>query len=184
MSEQQKTEGWQQKTTEVVYDNPWIQVSHDTVITPSGTDGIYGRVHFKNHAVGILPVDSEGGTWLVQQSRYPLNCKTWEIPEGGSPVGEDLLITAQRELLEETGYDSKNIELVASHFPNPALQSNQMHTFLARDCVKVQEQQLDEFEDLELYFCSLERLAQHLREGDIDHTIMIASVALALQKLK
>ncbi len=87
-------------------------------------------------------------------------------------------------MLEETGYDSKNFVKVCSHYPNPALQSNQMHTFIAYDCAKVQEQNLDEFEDLDLYFCSIEKLEEHLLQGDIDHSIMIASVAQALNHLK
>lgn len=98
-----RQDAWKVKSKTLVYENPWIAVSHDQVITPSGTDGIYGVVSFKNHAVGVLPIDEHGGTWLVRQSRYPHDCFTWEIPEGGAPKDEPLLGAAKRELQEETG---------------------------------------------------------------------------------
>jgi 8-oxo-dGTP pyrophosphatase MutT (NUDIX family) len=97
---------WQQLSSEVVYENPWIRVDHDTVLTPGGSEGIYGCVHFKNHAVGILAIDESGWTWLVQQTRYPHGCMTWEIPEGGSPADEACLYSAKRELLEEVGLEA------------------------------------------------------------------------------
>ena len=78
-------------------------MSHREVTTPTGKDGIYGVVHFKNTAVGVVPIDSDGNTWLVGQHRYTINEYTWEIPEGGSALGEDTLATAKRELKEETG---------------------------------------------------------------------------------
>ena len=94
---------WQTKSTKEVYDNPWIKVSHHEVINPSGGDGIYGVVHFKNLAIGIVPLDEEHNTWLVGQYRYTLNAYSWEIPEGGGPLGIDPIDSAKRELLEETG---------------------------------------------------------------------------------
>lgn len=94
---------WKTLDTDTVYDNPWIQVSHRNVINPSGGTGIYGLVHFKNVAIGIVPLDGEGFTWLVGQFRYPLGRYSWEIPEGGGPHAIPLIESAQRELLEETG---------------------------------------------------------------------------------
>lgn len=94
---------WQTLSTQEVYHNPWIQVTHHEVITPTGTPGIYGVVHFKNIAIGILPLDEQLNTWLVGQFRYALNRYSWEIPEGGCPLDMVPLEGAQRELLEETG---------------------------------------------------------------------------------
>jgi len=94
---------WQTLTERTAYENPWIRVSHREVINPAGGAGIYGVVHFKNTAIGIVPVDEEGYTWLVGQYRYTLGRYSWEIPEGGGPIGTSTLESAQRELLEETG---------------------------------------------------------------------------------
>lgn len=100
---EKKTNPWKTRKTQLVYDNPWIGVSHREVVNPAGKDGIYGVVHFKNLAIGIVPVDEEGYTWLVGQYRYTLEQYSWEIPEGGCPVGTDPLDSAKRELQEETG---------------------------------------------------------------------------------
>jgi 8-oxo-dGTP pyrophosphatase MutT (NUDIX family) len=102
-----------------VYDNPWISLSQYSVVTPSGTPGIYGKVHFKNKAIGILAVDEHHHIWLVGQWRFPLGAWSWEIPEGGGPTGSDPLDTARRELKEETGLvASQWSELLRSHLSN------------------------------------------------------------------
>jgi len=73
---------WQTHSIEQRYDNPWITVSHRKVTAPTGNPGIYGLVHFKNTAVGVVPIDRDGNTWLVGQHRYTLDQYMWEIPEG------------------------------------------------------------------------------------------------------
>jgi 8-oxo-dGTP pyrophosphatase MutT (NUDIX family) len=94
---------WKTLTNKTVYENPWIKVEHRDVLTPAGTDGIYGIVHFKNRAVGVIPLDENRNTWLVGQYRYALSEYSWEIPEGGAPIEESMLEAAKRELKEETG---------------------------------------------------------------------------------
>ena len=98
---------WQITDQKQIYDNPWIQVTEYKVINPGGGKGIYGKVHFKNHAIGIVPLDAEGNTWLVGQYRFPLDAYSWEIPEGGGELQTDPLISANRELLEETGIKAR-----------------------------------------------------------------------------
>ncbi|OYQ33776.1 DNA mismatch repair protein MutT [Niveispirillum lacus] len=99
----QDSNPWRTLSRDPIYENPWIQVTHHTVLKPNGDPGIYGLVHFRNHAVGVVPVDPAGFTWLVGQYRYPLQRYSWEIPEGGVPAGEDPAAGALRELREETG---------------------------------------------------------------------------------
>lgn len=94
---------WKTNATREVYDNPWISLREDSVTQPNGTPGIYGVVHFKNLAIGVLPIDAEGCTYLVGQHRYPLGAYSWELPEGGGARDATPLSSAQRELKEETG---------------------------------------------------------------------------------
>ena len=90
----------------------------DRVVRPDGEEGIYGVVHFKNKAIGILAVEDDQ-LYLVGQYRYPLDAYSWEIPEGGCPEGEDPLVAAQRELLEETGLRARDwARLGEAHLSN------------------------------------------------------------------
>lgn len=115
----QEENPWQIIKEELVYDNPWISLHHFDVINPSNKSGIYGKVHFKNVAIGIVPIDDAGNTWLVGQYRFTLNAYSWEIPEGGGPQSEDPLEAAKRELLEETGLKATHWkEILCMHLSN------------------------------------------------------------------
>ena len=100
---------WRVLGTRPVYENSWISVREDEVVRPDGNPGIYGVVHYKNTAVGVLPVE-DGHVYLVGQYRYPLERYSWEIPEGGCPEDEDPLQAARRELKEETGLEAARWE--------------------------------------------------------------------------
>ena len=114
-----RTNPWTTLASRVVYENPWIRLREDQVLRPDGQRGIYGVVHFKNIAVGVLPVDAQGRLWLVGQHRYPLDDFSWEIPEGGCPESESPEATAHRELREETGLLAGSLELIATaHLSN------------------------------------------------------------------
>ncbi|WP_421865617.1 NUDIX domain-containing protein [Motiliproteus sp.] len=94
---------WTRLASKLIYENPWIRIREDKVLTPSGSEGIYGLVKFRNRAVAIIPIDNEGYTWLVGQYRYALGDYSWEVPMGGHPVELDPLDGAHKELREETG---------------------------------------------------------------------------------
>lgn len=109
---------WRKLSTRETYDNPWINVREDGVVRPDGEEGIYGVVHFKNKAIGILALDGDA-IYLVGQYRYTLNRYSWEIPEGGCPDDEEPLVAAQRELEEETGLRARHWEkLGEAHLSN------------------------------------------------------------------
>jgi len=110
---------WRVKSTRMIYDNQWIRLEEDQVLNPTGGDGIYGRVHFKNRAIGIIPIDQDLNTWLVGQYRYPLKEYSWEIPMGGGLLEQEPLLAAQRELQEETGLiANKWTEILKVHTSN------------------------------------------------------------------
>jgi 8-oxo-dGTP pyrophosphatase MutT (NUDIX family) len=177
----EKVGNWKTKSARVAYENPWIKVTHEEVITPSGTAGIYGVVHFKNTAIGVVPIDTEGNTWLVKQSRYTLNQFTWEIPEGGCPAGEEPLAAAKRELEEEVGLIAHNWQpLLQMHLSN-SVSDEYCEVFVARDLLPGQ-QQLEETEDIEVKKLPLSEAIEMVKRGDITDAISVAALLrLALE---
>ncbi|MBK8492284.1 MAG: NUDIX hydrolase [Saprospirales bacterium] len=163
---------WTTKKTEKVYENPWIRVSHREVINPSGKDGIYGVVHFKNLAIGIVPVDEEGYTWLVGQYRYTLDRYSWEIPEGGCPVGTDPLESAKRELLEETGLSAMRWTPVLDLHTSNSVTDETGMVFLAQGLSQGVADP-EETEDLQVVRVPLEQALGLIHEGVITDALSI-----------
>ena len=177
----QKVGGWVRHSRDTVYDNPWITVTHETVTAPSGRDGIYGVVHFKNVSVGVVPLDDEGFTWLVKQSRYSLDIHTWEIPEGGAPKGEEPLQAAQRELEEETGLlAGRWTELLRLHTSNSVCDEAAV-LYLAQE-LSEGVQQLEATEDIEVRRLPLREAIEMALDGRITDALSVAAL-LRLQPL-
>jgi 8-oxo-dGTP pyrophosphatase MutT (NUDIX family) len=124
---------WTTTSASEKYNNPWIQITEYQVINPAGKPGIYGRVHYKNKAIGIMAIDKNDDTWLVGQWRYPLNEWSWEIPEGGGPLGTDPLEAAQRELKEEAGLTAKRWTLIQRTHLSNSVSDEEGFIFLAED---------------------------------------------------
>ena len=180
----EKIGGWKTKSTNVVYENPWIKISHEEVITPKDTDGIYGVVHFKNTAIGVVPIDDEGNTWLVKQSRYALDQYTWEIPEGGCPYGEEPINAAKRELEEEVGLQARHWEqLMTMHLSN-SVTDEFCVVFVARDLF-AGTQQLESTEDIEYKKLPLADAIDMVKSGEITDAISVAALLrIALMQKK
>lgn len=135
--------------------------------------------------VNVIPVTAEGKVILVKQHRHGAEKDFLEVPGGSTHPGanEEPRLAGERELLEETGYRSKEWIYCGSHYPNPAMQSNQMHTYVAFNCEKVAEPNLDEFEDLEVVTMDLEEALQLWQNGGFAHSLIAASIGLALKTL-
>ena len=136
---------WTTLSTRLVYENPWIRVREDRVLNPAGGEGIYGLVRFRNRAVGIIPVDEAGHTWLVGQYRYALDHYSWEIPMGGQPLDQDPLEGARRELREETGLRAGRFDSLLEVDLSNSVTDERGCVYLARDLVEGPP----EFEDTE-----------------------------------
>jgi 8-oxo-dGTP pyrophosphatase MutT (NUDIX family) len=174
---------WQTLSKEVVYDNPWIEISHREVINPKGGKGIYGVVSFKNLAIGVVPVDEDLNTYLVGQYRYTLNQYSWEIPEGGGPMGEDPLDTAKRELLEETGLIADTWSLITSIHTSNSVTDEFGHIFLAQNLHQA-EADPEETEELMVKKLPLKEAIGLVEKGIITDSLSIAGLLMAGRKLK
>lgn len=169
---------WQQLDQRVVYDNPWISVTHENVLTPAGTAGIYGVVHFKSRAVGVVPLDADGYVWLVKQFRYTLNQYSIEIPEGGSPLAEDMLETARRELREETGLSaSRWTHLLDLHTSNSVTDESGA-IYLAQGLTQG-DMNLEVTEDIEVLRVPLAEAIEWIFAGKITDSLSVMGLLAA-----
>ncbi len=148
---------------------------HREVVNPSGGDGIYGVVHFKNTAIGIVPLDDAGYTWLVGQYRYTLDRYSWEIPEGGCPLGTSLLASAQRELLEETGMTADRwTPLLEMHLSNSV--SDEYGVAYLAQGLHFGIAEPEETEDLRLRKLPLREAVEMVLRGDITDALSMAAL--------
>lgn len=111
-----KTHGepWGVSSQQIVYDNPWLTLTEYQAVAPTGRPALYGKVSFKNRAIGIVPLHADGTVTLVGQNRFPRANYSWEIPEGGAPLDENPLDGAKRELAEEVGLVAADWRLILS----------------------------------------------------------------------
>lgn len=169
---------WQIMSVQTAYENNWLRIDHHNVINPAGNPGIYGTVHFKNLAVGIIPLDNEMNTYLVGQYRFPLKAYSWEIPEGGAPLDQDPLEMARKELLEETGLTASTwIQLGVLHTSNSATDEKAI-MYLATD-LTVGEAQPEETEILNLKKLPFHEFIEMIENGEVTDAISMCAGLLA-----
>ena len=166
---------WKTNSSKTAYKNPWIEVIHNEVTDPSGNAGIYGKVHFKNIAVGILPIDEHGNTWLVGQFRYTLNQYSWEIPEGGCPIGTDPLEAAKRELKEETGIMANNWSTLFDLHTSNSVTDEYGITYLAKG-LTFGDSEPESTEDLAIKKVAFQEAYEMVLKGEITDLISISAI--------
>lgn len=166
---------WKTLKSELKYENPWISVTEHKVIDAGNNDGIYGTVHFKNIAIGIIPLDEENNTWLVGQYRYPLNQYSWEICEGGGKLGIPPLESAKRELLEETGIKANHWEKILDMHLSNSVSDEAGIIYLAKG-LEYFEPQPEEDEVLQLKKVSFDEAFEMVMNGAITDSLSVAGI--------
>jgi 8-oxo-dGTP pyrophosphatase MutT (NUDIX family) len=166
---------WTVLDKHTVYDNPWIRLTEFKVLNPSGGNGIYGKVHFKHLAVGVIPMDEEWNSWLVGQYRFPLNQFSWEIPEGGGRTDEDPLMAAKRELLEETGLVAKEWTKICTLHLSNSVSDETAVIYLARE-LEQQTPSPEETELLHIRKLPFTELVRMQESGEITDAMSVAAI--------
>ena len=145
------------------------------MITPTNTTGIYGKVHFKNLAIGIIPLDDQLNTWIVGQHRYTLDQYSWEIPMGGGHLDTDPLISAQRELQEETGLKADKWKHLLHIHTSNSVTDEYGHIYVAQELTEG-DTDFDPTEDLSIKKLPFTELVTMVMEGAITDSLSIAGV--------
>ena len=170
---------WLIKSEKEIYDNKWIRVTEYDVVNPGGGKGIYGKVHFKNLAIGIVVLDEDLNTYLVGQYRFTLNEYCWEIPEGGGPLNHDPLDSAKRELMEETGLAAHEWSIILRMHLSNAVSDEHAIIYLARQ-LEQHEAMPEEAEQLVVRKMPFDEAWRMTEAGEITDAMSVA----AIQKVK
>jgi len=166
---------WKTLSSEVKYDNSWIKVTEHQTINADGGDGIYGVVHYKNIAIGIIPLDEDYNTWLVGQYRYPLQQYSWEICEGGGLQSDDVLDSAKRELLEELGIKgSKWTKIMDMHLSNSV--SDEKGVIYITKELSYHNPEPEEGEILQLKKLPFNEVYQMVMDGELSDSLTVAGI--------
>lgn len=120
---------WTTLTSRTAYENPWIRVREDTVLRPDGGEGLYGVIELRP-AVFVVALDEEDRVVLITIDRYTTG-PSIEVPGGGGD-GQDPLVAAQRELLEETGLTASEWTRIGGMDALNGAAAAEEHIFLAR----------------------------------------------------
>ncbi|MDR1840881.1 MAG: NUDIX hydrolase [Holophagales bacterium] len=143
----------------------------------SGKNGTYYRLSCPEwvHAIPFTAVDAGFELLAVEQHRHGIEKASLEVPGGACDPGEDPLDAAKRELLEETGFSSDNWTHLGFCTPNPAIQDNRCHFFLALGCAQTRELNLDPTEELRVWAMPWAEWKSKLETGEIHHGLILAA---------
>ncbi|MCY1075626.1 NUDIX hydrolase [Archangium lansingense] len=128
--------------------------------------------------VNVIAVTKDDQLVLVRQYRFGTEAATLEVPGGMVDPGEDPATAAARELEEETGYVPGRVVRLGQVHPNPAIQGNLCHSYLALDCVKMHEGKQEAGEDITVELHPRSTVPQLLRSGAITHSLVVAAFFL------
>jgi 8-oxo-dGTP pyrophosphatase MutT (NUDIX family) len=169
------TNPWKILNEKEIYDNPWINLKEYDVINPGGGKGIYGKVHFKNLAIGIVAINDVNEIALIGQYRFPIDQYSWEIPEGGGLHGIDPLVSAQRELQEETGLLANNWEkLLEMHLSNSV--SDELGIIYLATDLKQTTANPEETEELDFKWLPFDDVLQQVMQNKITDSLTVAAI--------
>jgi len=173
---------WKVLSEKLVHETQWIRIDHHDVITPTGTPGIYTTVDFKNWAIGVIPIDAEGYTYIVGQYRFPLKEYSWEIPEGGGSKDKTILDSAQRELLEETGITATDWEMLYEFNTSNSVTNERAFVFLATG-LSFGEAEPEETEELAVKKILFTELVNMVYHNEVKDSLTIIGVLVAARRL-
>jgi len=174
---------WKTLSTTITYRKKWLQIREEACELPDGRVlDPYIIIDIPSFC-NIVIVTEKEEVVLVKQFRHAVGIPSIELPGGMIDKGEEPIVAAKREMQEETGYSSKDIELLYTVHPNPPLEHNKAWFFLARNAVQNLTTSFDPYEDIELVLYSKEQFLGMLKENGFTHGIQAGPMFAAALKL-
>ena len=167
---------WPLMEDEALIETPVFTLHRQTFLSPKDGRGKPFTILDVPDWVQVLPITPDGQVVLVSQFRLGTREISLELPGGVVEKGQTPLAAGQRELMEETGYQADGWRKLAAFRPNPAVQNNTAHFFVAEEARLAGSTNFDENEDIELVLMPLDRLKRLISDGKIDHAIMVAAI--------
>jgi ADP-ribose pyrophosphatase len=170
-------------SSRLVYENRWMRLREDAIRRPDGSDGIYAVVE-KADFVVVVPLEDDGSVHLVEQYRYPLRGRFWELPQGAwEQVPEaDPLAVARGELQEETGLVAGRMSCVGRLFQGCGFSTQEYRVFLAQDLRPGERRPDRDEQDLVTRRFTAAAFAAMLRDGTIRDANTLAAIGLLAVK--
>jgi 8-oxo-dGTP pyrophosphatase MutT (NUDIX family) len=158
-----------------LHENPWFALDEYDAIAPTGVDSPYFSLHFKNGAVGAIPLHDDGTITLVGQWRFPFGAYSWELPEGGVPPGESLLDGARREMREEAGLEAQDWRHILTLQLSNASTDEVAHLYLATTLTPTAKDP-DATEQLAVARIPLREALKAIGKGQITDALTVAAL--------
>ena len=174
---------WKTRSSEYIVSKPWATLRVDECELPDGRIASEYYVLEYPNWVNVVAITEDDKVIMVRQYRHSGDIVSIEIPGGVIDGDEQPLAAAKRELLEETGYLFEDFELVSTIYPNPATSNNVTYCYLARGGKKVQEQDLDEHEDIDIEFYAIEEVKEMLLKNEIPQALHVTGLLYAFLKM-
>ncbi|WP_159634448.1 NUDIX hydrolase [Sphingobacterium composti Ten et al. 2007 non Yoo et al. 2007] len=174
---------WKLLESKYIIQRPWATLRVDKLELPNGN--IKDEYYVLEYPtwVNMVAITEDGNVLFVKQYRHGADQIMIELPAGVVEDDEEPKVAARRELLEETGYAFDSIEYICELFANPATSGNLTYTYLLTGGKKVQEQELDSSEDIEVVEMSIEESKQFLFENKVGQALHSSALFYAFKKM-
>lgn len=165
---------WETLSSEYLFRRPWLTARRDKVRLPNGT--IHDEYYVLEYPtwINVIAITKDGKFVMVKQYRHGLGIVATELCAGVAEEGEDPLTTAQRELLEETGFGGGEWELNTVLSANPSSQNNLSYSFIARGVERIADQHLDPTEDIKVEILTEDEVWDMLINDRLKQALMAA----------